>query len=755
MSVTPSSRWGGTSRSYGRRAARHPRDCRTSAVRHAVFRPPAARAARRLARWTRSSSGGRRSASGSRRCSSARAAAPARSCCVSGEAGVGKTRLTARAGARAGRARPARRRRAGPHGALRPARRGAARAPARAPRRARRRAARCAATSRCCCPSSASRPAAADRATLFEALRCALARVAPTPPRCVVLDDLQWSDEATLEVLSALAEPLARAAAARGRRLPLRRPAARPRRAPPAQRAAPRGPARRARAARRSSSPRRAELLARALGARARAVARARDPRPHRGHAVLRRGARRRAARQRRAAARAARASSSAGDGEVPLPDTVRDAVLISASRALGAGARGGRGRGRGGRVVRPRRSSASLSSDDGRHRAARARPGARAGRRHRARSGTRSRARRSTPTSRGCAGARCTARSPRRSRRARRAQPRGRPALARRARRRARARGAAARGRRVRGGARLPRRRRRRPPGARAVARGRRRGAPRRDALERYARCCQLAGELARGRARVARAGRRARRHRRAWSPTRSAGSPRCSSSRATASAAFARAARRRRGVRGRPAQPAEAAVERLAIANQRRLAARHGEAIELAQAARARRRRAPAASTCGSARSGVEGMARAKHGDYEAGLETVRDGLALALEHDLTAVAAELYQRLSVTLYESADFRRAEEALDTALELCRREPGRRHDRRLRDAAWPTCCASAASGRARREMCRELIADGTRGLRRRGPARRDPRLRGPLRLGAAAAHLLARRRDARRATTT
>ena len=67
---------------------------------------------------------------------------------------------------------------------------------------------------------------------------------------------------------------------------------------------------------------------------------------------------------------------------------------------------------------------------------------------------------------------------------------------------------------------------------------------------------------------------------------------------------------------------------------------------------------------------------MARAKHGEYEAGLDTVRGGLALALEHDLTAVAAELYQRLSVTLYDSADYRSAEAALGTALELCRASP-------------------------------------------------------------------------------
>jgi hypothetical protein len=49
---------------------------------------------------------------------------------------------------------------------------------------------------------------AADRPALFEAMRCAFAHIAAERPVLVVLDDLQWSDEATLELLAALAEPL-------------------------------------------------------------------------------------------------------------------------------------------------------------------------------------------------------------------------------------------------------------------------------------------------------------------------------------------------------------------------------------------------------------------------------------------------------------------------------------------------------------------------------------------------------------------
>src|SRR3954453_7141322 len=49
---------------------------------------------------------------------------------------------------------------------------------------------------------------ASDRATLVEAIRAALGHIARQAPAVLVLDDLHWSDEATLELLPALAEPL-------------------------------------------------------------------------------------------------------------------------------------------------------------------------------------------------------------------------------------------------------------------------------------------------------------------------------------------------------------------------------------------------------------------------------------------------------------------------------------------------------------------------------------------------------------------
>ncbi|HET8956616.1 MAG TPA: AAA family ATPase [Solirubrobacterales bacterium] len=117
---------------------------------------------------------------------------------------------------------------------------------------------------------------------------------------------------------------------------------------------------------------------------------------------------------------------------------------------------------------------------------------------------------------------------------------------------------------------------------------------------------------------------------------------------------------------------RPADAALERLAMADHHRRGARYAEAIELAELAAADARAAERIDL--DARIlGLQGVVEAKGGDFERGLESVRTGLALALEHDLTPVAAELYQRLSLVLYDGADYRQAEEALDTALDLCR----------------------------------------------------------------------------------
>jgi predicted ATPase/DNA-binding NarL/FixJ family response regulator len=119
-----------------------------------------------------------------------------------------------------------------------------------------------------------------------------------------------------------------------------------------------------------------------------------------------------------------------------------------------------------------------------------------------------------------------------------------------------------------------------------------------------------------------------------------------------------------------------AEAALDHLSMANQLRTTAKHVAAVEIARTAVAEAEQANRLDLRLRAR-GIEGMALAKGGEYEAGLAIVREALATALEHELTPVAAELYQRLSVVLYDAADYHQAAEALDTALELCQMDGG------------------------------------------------------------------------------
>jgi len=154
-----------------------------------------------------------------------------------------------------------------------------------------------------------------------------------------------------------------------------------------------------------------------------------------------------------------------------------------------------------------------------------------------------------------------------------------------------------------------------------------------------------------------------------------------------------------------------AEAATERLAIGDYLRNSAQHTAAIELATAA-GREATAADRSDLRARALGLEGLSRALGGDYERGLETVQSGLALALEHGLTPIAAELYQRLSMVLYDSADYRRAQETLDTALDMCRDD-----HLPVTELACVTCMIYVLRERGEwaraEEMADELIAQG------------------------------------------
>jgi len=227
-------------------------------------------------------------------------------------------------------------------------------------------------------------------------------------------------------------------------------------------------------------------------------------------------------------------------------------------------------------------------------------------------------------------------------------------------------------------------------------------------DTLAHYGRCAELAGELAE-------AGR-------AWRELADVrdGIDRAVAQRQLAAVLDLRGERahafaaRQQAAEGFAANNAhaEAALEMIVNANQLRVSAQHGDAMVLASRARAEAEEAGRLDLRLRA-LGVEGMARAKHGEYQAGLETVRSALAVALEHAMPLVTAELYQRMSVVLYDAADLPAAEEALETALGLCDASP---------DAAVESACLTCMAYVLRErgdwqrsaEMNRDLIANGT-----------------------------------------
>ena len=155
-----------------------------------------------------------------------------------------------------------------------------------------------------------------------------------------------------------------------------------------------------------------------------------------------------------------------------------------------------------------------------------------------------------------------------------------------------------------------------------------------------------------------------------------------------------------------------ADAATQRLVVGNYLRASANYGEAVDVARSAGEEARGAGRTDLVLRAR-GLEGVALAKGEDPERGRGVVREALAEALEADMTAVAADLYQRLSLVLYDAADYGQAQDTLDSALELCRTadEPGT-------EVACVTCMVYVLRERGEWDealrMARELIDAGT-----------------------------------------
>ena len=107
-----------------------------------------------------------------------------------------------------------------------------------------------------------------------------------------------------------------------------------------------------------------------------------------------------------------------------------------------------------------------------------------------------------------------------------------------------------------------------------------------------------------------------------------------------------------------------------------------------------------------------GLEGVARVKGGAFDEGMATIREGLSLALERELTPVAAEVYQRLGTAKEIAGDYPGARDALGMALGLCDATG---------DGLQHTCLSCMAyvlrelgEWTQAEELCHELIEPGT-----------------------------------------
>ena len=196
-------------------------------------------------------------------------------------------------------------------------------------------------------------------------------------------------------------------------------------------------------------------------------------------------------------------------------------------------------------------------------------------------------------------------------------------------------------------------------------------RGAERIAVVERYAVHAELAGEL----------GEAARAQREVVAARRSEGAGRAlADAERRIAGIYALQGDRRRALAARRVAaeafaanglPGEAAAERLVIAGYLQSAGSHAEASETARLAADEAIRAERTDLRARA-MGLEGVARAKLGAFDDGTATIRAGLALALEHGLTLEAAEVYQRLGTAHEVAGDYGSAREALGTAIGLC-----------------------------------------------------------------------------------
>ena len=166
---------------------------------------------------------------------------------------------------------------------------------------------------------------------------------------------------------------------------------------------------------------------------------------------------------------------------------------------------------------------------------------------------------------------------------------------------------------------------------------------------------------------------------------------------------------------------QPGEAAAERLAAATHLRSAASFGSTLPLL--ARAAEEAGQAGRIDLQARIlGLEGGVRARLGQYEVGVEQVRSGLALALAHNLSGAAAEVYQRLADALEHSGNYRAARQTYLEATDFCQAE-GAEATAQLCRACMTVVLRQTGEWEQCAQMCAEVLASSTASAHARAAA--------------------------------
>lgn len=115
----------------------------------------------------------------------------------------------------------------------------------------------------------------------------------------------------------------------------------------------------------------------------------------------------------------------------------------------------------------------------------------------------------------------------------------------------------------------------------------------------------------------------------------------------------------------------PGEAAAERLAVASHLHGAASYDAALTLTSAMLEEAEAAQRYDLLARG-LGLQGALLAKLGEIEEGRESAQRGLSVALEHDATAAAAEVYQRVASVGEQVSDYDNAAEAYEAAFRYC-----------------------------------------------------------------------------------